>query len=84
MSYSIRWKPKPLKFFNKLSKNISLRIWDKLDKLKENPFRYLKHFESEDVYKFRIGGYRFLIDVDFEKKVLIIQVFDKRGRIYKK
>ena len=67
MSYFVKWKPKPLNFISKLPKNIALRIWDKLDKLKENPFRYLKHFESEEIYKFRIGDYRALISIDFEK-----------------
>ncbi|HLA23295.1 MAG TPA: hypothetical protein VJZ93_02045 [Candidatus Nanoarchaeia archaeon] len=33
--------------------------------------------------KLRIGDYRALIDIDFENKILIIQVFDKRGKIYK-
>ena len=33
--------------------------------------------------KLRIGDYRALIDIDFENKVLIIQVFVKRGKIYK-
>lgn len=83
MSYSIKWKPQPLKFLNKLQKSIALRVWDKLDKLKENPFRYLKHYESKG-YKLRIGIYRALIDVNSEKKILTIQVFDKRERIYKK
>ena len=35
------------------------------------------------ISKLRIGDYRALIDIDFENKVLIIQVFDKRGKIYK-
>lgn len=83
MSYFVKWKPKPLNFISKLPKNIALRIWDKLDKLKENPFRYLKHFETEEIYKFRIGDYRALISIDFEKKTLIIEVLDKRGRVYK-
>lgn len=84
MSYSIRWKQKPLKIFGRLQQNVALRLWTRLDMLKEDPFRYLKHFEGEDVYKFRVGKYRFLIDVNKNKKLLIIQVFDKSGRIYKR
>ena len=51
--------------------------------ISENPFRYLEHFEGKDVYKLRIGDYRALVDVDFQNKILKIQVFDKRGRVYK-
>ncbi len=55
-----------------------------LEKLKcENPFHYLEHYEGKDYYKFRIGDYRALIDVDFQNKSLKVQVLDKRGRIYK-
>ena len=65
MSYSIEWDKKPKKFLNNLQRDIAERILNKLDEVKENPFRYLEHFEGVDVYKLRIGDYRFLIDVDF-------------------
>lgn len=84
MIYTIQWKPKPLNFINRLPKNIALRIWNKLDSIKENPFRYLEHFEGENLYKIRIGNYRALIDIDDNRKILFIQVLDKRGRIYKR
>ena len=59
------------------------RILKKFDIMKEDPFRYLESYGGEMLYKFRIGDYRALIDVDFEKKILYVRVFDKRGRIYK-
>jgi len=34
-------------------------------------------------YKLRIGDYRALIDVDFDKGFLVVEVLDKRGRVYK-
>lgn len=83
MSYSIEWRSQAFKFLEKLQKNIAERILKKLDEVKEDPFRFLEHYEG-DYYKLRIGDYRMLIDIDFEKKILFIQVFDKRGRIYKK
>ena len=72
-----------MKFLNGLQKDVALRVLDKLDNLREEPFRYLKHYEGADVYKFRIGGYRMLIDVDLKLGVLVVEVFDKRGRVYK-
>lgn len=83
MSYSIKWGLQPLDFFGGLQENISKRILKKLDEVKENPFRYLEHYESSRGYKLRIGDYRMIIDVDFPNKILFIRVFDKRGRIYK-
>ena len=83
MSFSIEWDIKVLDFLRKLQQNISERIVNKVESIKENPFRFLEHYEGK-YYKLRIGGYRALIDIDFEKKVLIVQVLDKRGRIYKR
>ena len=71
------------KFIQSLEKNIALRIINKLEDVKKNPFRYLEHYEGEYDYKLRIGDYRALIDVDFTRKILFVRIFDKRGRIYK-
>lgn len=81
MSYEIEWYSKAGKYVEKLPKHIAQRIFDKLDVVKNDPFRYLEHFEGEG-YKLRIGEYRALIDVDFEKRILKVRVFDLRERIY--
>ena len=83
MIYEIKLKPKVEKFLDKLPQDVALRIIKKLKQLKENPFRYLEHYEGEG-YKLRIGNYRALINIDFENKILIVEVLDKRGRIYKR
>ena len=83
MSYTIEWHPKASKNLSNLPKDLIRNILNKLDQVKENPFRFLEHFERKNVYKLRIWDYRALIDVDFENKILYIQIFDKRGRVYK-
>lgn len=64
--------------------DISKRIVKKIKSIRENPFRYLEHFEGKNYYKIRIGIYRALIDIDFKRKIIFVQVLDKRGRIYKR
>lgn len=83
MSFSMDWDEKVLGFLGKLPKNISERIFNKVESIKDNPFHFLEHYEGK-YYKLRIGDYRALIDIDFDKKILIVQVVDKRGRIYKR
>ena len=83
MTYSVKLSKNAEKFLDKLPKNIALRILNKLEEIKDNPFRYLEYYEWEG-YKLRIGDYRALIDVDFDRKILFVRIIDKRGRIYKR
>ena len=82
MNFQVDWHPKASKNLSKLPKDMIKRILGKIDEVKEDPFRFLEHFEGQNFYKLRIGDYRALIDVDFQNKILKIQVFDKRGRVY--
>jgi len=84
MSFEIEWHPSVRRFLRKLHPQVSKRIVEKIKSLQENPFRFLEHYEGDDYYKLRIGDYRALVDVDFKNKILIIQVLDKRSRIYKR
>jgi len=83
MSYLVKVGEKAQDFLDKLPQNIALRIINKLEQIKENPFRYLEHYEGE-YYKIRIGDYRVLTDIDFQRKIIWARVIDKRGRIYKR
>ena len=84
MTYEVKLHPKVRKFLDKSDKHISDRIRNRLKLLRENPFHYLEHYEGEDCYKFRLGDYRALIDVDNSRKIVFVRVLDLRGRIYKR
>ncbi len=82
--WSVLLSPDVINFLKKQDKHIEERLRKGLEKLKtDNIFHYLEHFEGQDFYKYRIGDYRALIDVDFQNKILRIRVLDKRGGIYK-
>lgn len=82
MSYFIDWHPNVRKLLRKLPKELSARIVLKARDLREEPFRYLEHYEG-DYYKFRVGDYRALVDVDQQNKRVLIRYLDHRKRIYK-
>lgn len=77
MNYAIEWSSQALSFLDGLQKDIAERILRKFDDVKENPFRYLKHYWGYEGYKLRIGDYRALIDIDFQNKILFIRMLDK-------
>jgi len=81
--YRVEFSSKAKKIIKKLPKQTSLRILNKFEEISQEPFRHLEHYEGYG-YKFRIGEYRALIDVDFQNKVLKVRVLDKRGRVYKR
>lgn len=84
MSYQVKLHPQVQKFLDKSDNHISERIRNRLRLLEcDDPFRYLEHYEGDDFYKFRIGDYRALVDVDITRKIIFVQVLDLRGRIYK-
>tara|TARA_Y100000034_G_scaffold101157_1_gene125223 strand:- start:44 stop:295 length:252 start_codon:yes stop_codon:yes gene_type:complete len=83
MSFMLKIDKNAQSFLDKLPQDISLRIINKLEKIKDNPFHFLEHYEGK-YYKLRIGDYRVLIDIDSEKKILWVRIMDKRGRIYKR
>jgi len=82
MSYTVKLHPKVNKFLNKSDISISDRIKKRLRLLIDDPFRYLEHYEGKDYYKFRMGHYRALVDVDKSRKIVFIRVLDHRGKIY--
>jgi len=79
--YEIKFSSQSTKFIRRLDEKIGRRVKEKFGFLRENPFRYLKHYEG-NYYKFRIGDHRALIRIDIGRKIIFVDVFDKRGRIY--
>lgn len=84
MTYAIKWHPQAYKVLRRLPKSIIERVLSKMDKIIEDPFRFLEHFEGKDLYKLRIGNYRALITINYEKRLLLVKVFDHREKIYQK
>ena len=77
--WEIKFSSGATKFIRKLDGEVKRRVKIKFGVLVEDPFRYLKHYEG-DYYKFRIGDFRALISLDFDRKVIFVNVFDKRDR----
>jgi mRNA interferase RelE/StbE len=82
MSYSIKWHPQAFKVLKKLPKNIIKRVLDKFGEIVKDPFRFVEHYEGQTLYKLRIGDYRALVDIDSEKSLILVRVFNHRSKIY--
>jgi len=80
--FKVRYVPKVERFLDDLPPKTARRIYDKIEQITDNPFHFLEHFEGAG-YKLRIGDYRAIIDVDFEKQELVVRILDHRSKVYK-
>ncbi len=56
MSFLVNISPNAQGYLDKLPKEISIRIINKLETIKENPVRFLQHYEG-NFYNLRIGDF---------------------------
>jgi mRNA interferase RelE/StbE len=83
--FKLEFSSKSAKFLKKGQKDMSLRIFERIQKLSENPFPSdCKRVEGrkEKVFRVRVGNYRILYVVFHEDNKLFISEIDKRNRIY--
>ena len=83
--FNVEFAPKTLKFLANCDAELRERIVKKIELLQADPFpRDAKQLAGwgEKVLRIRVGGYRVLYAVSFEKHVVLISRIDKRGRVY--
>jgi len=80
--YNLIFEKSALESLNKLEPQIKERIWNKLQKCKENPFRFLEHLEEIDGFKLRIGDYRAIVDVNNSAKTINVLKVGHRKNVY--
>jgi len=73
-------------FLKKLEKYISLRILERINKLKDDPVpsdaRFIGRDKGEKLYRYRIGDYRALYKLKELQGIILIIKIDKRSKIY--
>ncbi len=73
--------------FNKLDPSVRQRVLEKLnwflDNFDEVPPLVL-HRELGDFYKLRVGDWRLVYKINWEKRILVVFAVDHRRRIYKR
>ena len=72
------------KYLDKLNSKDRERIINSLDKLKIRPEAYLIRLVGENSYKFRVGDYRLIIDLNKNELLVLVIDIGHRKKIYKK
>lgn len=82
---SIKWDPKAEEFLEKLDRQISVRIYNTVDKrISKDVKRHLEPVKGHDFMKIRVGDYRLFVDYYPEEDILEIRMVDHRSKAYKR
>ena len=85
MSFNVSYSNQAIKFLKKADKVLVKRLLQKIEDLCEKPIMHdSKTVEGyqEKLFRVRVGDYRILYEVDYEKNLLGIVKIDKRPRAY--
>lgn len=84
MKYEVRWTDVSLKQLQKLAKDVSKRIIEKVESVSENPFMFVKKLTGFNLYRLRVGDYRVIMSIEKNKMVIFVLEVGHRSVIYRK
>ena len=82
--YKLIFDEEAIKFLDKLPKDVSKRIFNKIQQTKEDPHRYFEKLTNGKEYKLRVGDYRVIADINDSKITIYVILIGHRKNIYKK
>ena len=85
MKFEVKLSNRAYKFLKGINKPVYDRIIKKIEKLSEDPFSTdVKRVigREEKAFRVRVGGYRILYVVYFDKETILIVNIDKRSKAY--
>jgi len=80
--YSIEFSETAEKQFNKLEKNMQERALNVLERIKINPYHFIKRKEGTPYFIARIGEYRAVLSIDNIRKIIFVVEIGHRKNIY--
>ena len=81
--YYVEFSKKAESQLNKLPINIQMRIVSVLDRIKINPFHFVKRKQGTPYLILRIGEYRAILDIKKKKLIILVLEVGPRKNVYK-
>ncbi|WP_456474650.1 type II toxin-antitoxin system RelE family toxin [Candidatus Pyrohabitans sp.] len=83
MPFNIIWSPSAVRELKKLDRVVAKKIFNKVDELRNDPYRNVRKLVGLPYYRLRVGDYRVILDIKRnELRILILKV-GHRKKIYK-
>jgi mRNA interferase RelE/StbE len=80
--YSVEFSETAEKQFNKLEKKTEERIISVLERIKINPYHFIKRKQGTNYFIARIGEYRAVLKIDDVRKIIFVVEIGHRKNIY--
>ncbi|QLC50838.1 type II toxin-antitoxin system RelE/ParE family toxin [Methanolobus zinderi] len=84
MTYNIIFSENAKKQFQKLEQNVQKRIIASLERIRIRPESYISKLVGDPGYKYRVGDYRIILDLDNENLYILVIKIGHRKKIYKR
>jgi len=81
--YQVIFTPKAGKQLAKLPKDIQVRILQALKRIRIRPESHLTKLIDDPAYKFRVGDYRLIVDLNKNQLSVLVIKISHRKNIYK-
>jgi mRNA interferase RelE/StbE len=82
--YAVIWSPAAQKELAELEKELVRRIGERVEQIKYSPYHFIDRLTDADAWRLRVGDYRVILDINEERKELVILKVGHRKNIYKK
>ena len=80
--YEIVIDEKVLKKISKLSHYVQERIFRALERIRVRPESYITKLVGQSCYKFRVGDYRLILDIEKNRLLILVLNVGHRKNIY--
>jgi len=80
--YEIIFSEKAKKQLEKLERSIQERIIQSLERIRIRPEAFVTKLVGDPAYKFRVGDYRIILDVDRGKLLILVIKVGHRKSVY--
>jgi len=80
--YSVDFSETAEKNFNKFERNIQERVISVMERIRINPYHFIKRKQGTDYFIARIGEYRAILKIDDVRKIIFVVEVGHRKKIY--
>lgn len=84
MTYNVIFTKKAKKQLQSLEQPVQLRIITALERIRIRPESYISKLVGDPGYKYRVGDYRIIMNLDNENLYILVIKVGHRKNIYKK